>query len=447
MGQQRKPSQGGRLIGAALVTAALLAMGGTAGADDGAYLTPMAGEPYKTVFAGQEINIPARDRNNTTALTLGFTGYFPKQGDIGASPIFALYLKRKWDEEQRLRAVVSILVNDVDYTKGTTESPLEFVALFRNNTIPFGQTEVVNNRTQDWTSVTWGTVDLMLGPGLRIPVKPLQADNDLRLQLLGKVGYLYVRDNGDTGKIKINDVSIPLSLVNPNLVYALPHSTWTYGAKFRGRYDGLKRNLLELPHKGLAAGFDIDYTHRANWETWYGTPGNRKNPSDTRNYAQFSGYLVGAAPVPGLSEKNIMMAGVYGGGQDTNSSDRYNSFRVGGGPLPGEPDDLCRVNYPGTMFNNILVSNYTMANIEYRRELTFFAFLHLRGSFIWAQQANYELGQNINYRRTNGQAFTTGIDTGFLWDSSLYLDYSWDSGFIRNGKPGSGIILVWNKSF
>jgi len=33
------------------------------------------------------------------------------------------------------------------------------------------------------------------------------------------------------------------------------------------------------------------------------------------------------------------------------------------------------------------------------------------------------------------------------YSSELYLGYSWDSGFVRNGKPGSGLILAWYKSF
>ena len=432
----------GRIIGMAV---ALLVTSGLAWAEpadttasgSGTHQTPLAGEPLKTVFMGQEINIPARDRNNLAALTLGGTVYFPHQGDNVGSPLFALYLKRKWDEEMRLRAVVSIFVNEMEFDKGFKGSPLEFVALFNNDTVPGGQKEVVNNTTQNWTSATWGTVNLLLGPGLRIPVAPLQADNDLRFQLLGQIGYFYTRRNGDTGKI--NDY--------PAVDYRLPSSTWTYGMKFRGRYDALRRNLLELPHKGFAAGFDIDYTHRANWDEWYGTRTNLKNPSNSRNYSQFSGYAVGATPIPGLSEKNVILAGIYGGGTDTNSSDRWNSFRIGGGPLPGESDDLCRVDDPGTMFNNILVSNYAVADIEYRRELLFFMYLHLRGSFIWAQQANYVPVSTIQYRRTNGQGFTVGLDSGFLWDSSLYLGYNWDSGFVRDGAPGSGIILTWNKSF
>ena len=33
------------------------------------------------------------------------------------------------------------------------------------------------------------------------------------------------------------------------------------------------------------------------------------------------------------------------------------------------------------------------------------------------------------------------------WPESHYTRSSWDSGFIRNGKSGSGMILTWNKSF
>lgn len=33
-----------------------------------------------------------------------------------------------------------------------------------------------------------------------------------------------------------------------------------------------------------------------------------------------------------------------------------------------------------------------------------------------------------------GEAVTVGLDTGFFWHSSIYPDYSRDSGFIRNGR-------------
>ena len=132
---------------------------------------------------------------------------------------------------------------------------------------------------------------------------------------------------------------------------------------------------------------------------------------------------------------------------DQKCVDRFNTFRIGGGPLPGESDDLNRPDYPGTMFNNVLVSQYLMAAVEYRRELTFFLYAHMRETFIWADRATILSDSQVGFSKNKGHDTTIGIDSGFLWNSSIYLDFSWDSGFIRNGKKGSGIILTWNKAF
>ena len=99
------------------------------------------------------------------------------------------------------------------------------------------------------------------------------------------------------------------------------------------------------------------------------------------------------------------------------------------------------------MFNNVIVTDYAMVALEYRRELTFFAYLHLRETYIWADRATVNAFNQVGFKESHGWATTVGIDTGFLWDSSLFLDWSWDSGFIRDGKAGNGFILTWNKSF
>jgi len=265
-------------------------------------------------------------------------------------------------------------------------------------------------------------------------VAPFQVDNDLRLQLLGRVGYAYAKRTDDT-----SDASV------------LPPNTMLYGVKLRGRYDGMRRNLLELPHAGFAAGFDIDFMHRDKWDD-FGAPslGYYVKKSDTQDYAQYTGYLMGVSGIPGLSEKNRILVSLHGGTMEKSSADRYNSFRIGGGPLPGESDDLYRPNYPGTMFNNVLVSQYLMAAMEYRRELAFFLYAHVRETLIWADRASVETVGGVNqvgFKSDHGAATTIGIDSGFFWNSSIYLDYSWDNGFIRNGKNGSGFILTWNKAF
>ncbi len=392
-----------------------------------AYHTPLAGEPVQMLFMGEAVDIPRRDRGNVSDLTLGGTFYSPKQGNTVGIPFFALYLKRMW-EEARLRAVLSIFVNEVEADKSFGN--VELVGLLQNYTVPFAQTEVVDNKEIKESSQIWGTIFAFLGPGLRYPVAPFQIDNDLRLQLLGRVGYFYAQRTGDT---------------DPNTV--LPPDTMLYGGKLRGRYDGMRRNLLELPHSGIAAGFDLDYVYRDKWSDFGTPPFGTFTKSDTRQYLQFSGYIMGAAGIPGLSEKNRVFVSVHGGTTDPKSVDRYNAFRIGGGPLPYETDDLYRPDYPGTRFNVISVSNYALTAVEYRRELNFFMYLHLRGSFIWADQADVTGLNQGGFKKSNGQAATIGLDSGFFWDSSIYLEYSWDSGFIRNGRAGSGLLVMWNKSF
>lgn len=415
-----------------VVVAATLLLAGTltrttAYGGDTEYHTPLSGEPLHTAFMGETVDVPARDCGHVTSLTIGGTLYTPKEGDTLALPFGALYLKRVW-ADSRTRDIIGIFYNDLEYDKSLGR--VELVARFENNTIPFGQAEVLDNKEIKGSSVEWGTLVASLGPGLRYMVAPYQVDNDVRLQLLGRVGYFYAKRTHDT---------------SPDIV--LPPDTMLYGLKLRGRYDGIRRNLLDLPHKGFAAGFDLDYTYRAKWADQGTLGGEMFNKSKTRDYYQLSGYLMGVGGIPGLSERDRFLFSIHGGTTPKSSADRFNAIRLGGGPLPGETDDLYRPDYPGTLFNEVLVTNYALAAIEYRREITFFLYLHLRESVIWADRATLFETNEFLFKSKTGAATTIGIDTGFFWDSEVYLAYSWDSGFIRNGKPGSGIILTWNKSF
>jgi len=391
------------------------------------YHTPLAGEPLHTVIMGRSLDISARNRGQVTALVLGGELYFPRQGTSSGTPIGALYLRRMW-EKSRTRDVIAVFENDLEYDRSFGN--LELVTRFENNTLPGGQREVVNNKEIRSSDAEWGTLMASVGPGLRYRVAPFEIDNDLSLQLLGKVGYFYAKRTSDTG---------------PNLV--LPPDTMLYGVKMRGRYDGMRRNLLELPHRGMAAGFDLDYLHRARWADFGTIPDAVFSKGDTRNYLQVNGYFMGVGEIPGLSEKNRILFSLHGGITPRKSADRYNAITIGGGPLPGESYDLSRPDYPGTMFNQVLVSDYALAALQYRRELAFFLYFHLRETFFWANRAAVTETNQFLFKSTSGAASTVGVDTGFFWDSTVYLGYSWDSGFVRNGKPGSALILTWNKSF
>ena len=172
---------------------------------DEIYHTPLAGEPLHLEFMGRSIDIPARDRGNVSSLELGGAVYVPDITDTTVIPMFALYMKRTW-ERARLRIVASGIKNEVDGAKGFGN--FDLLGRFKNYTNPFSETGFLHNEEVKQSSVKWGTLSSFLGAGLRYPVSPYQVDNDLRLQLLGRVGYLYSKETGDTGQ----NVKLPLDL-------------------------------------------------------------------------------------------------------------------------------------------------------------------------------------------------------------------------------------------
>ena len=95
----------------------------------------------------------------------------------------------------------------------------------------------------------------------------------------------------------------------------------------------------------------------------------------------------------------------------------------------------------------MLATSYATASFGYRRELLFFLYLTMVGSYLWADRATVEGLDQVVFRDERGGAATVSLDSAFLWNSSIYLAYSWESGFIRGGKSGSGIAIIWNKLF
>lgn len=393
------------------------------GAEGGEFHALLAGEQRQATFLGETIDIPAEDRSRVTSLTLGGSLLEPRQGGTRGLPIIALYLRRT-GEDSRTRGVISLFVNELEHDR--REGLLELVSHFENFTLPGDQTEVRDGQEIQQTSLTWGTFMGSLGVGLRIPVAPYQVDNDFRIQLLGRAGYFYALRTKDTGADLVS-----------------PPNTALYGVRLRGRYDGLRRNLLELPHEGMAAGWDLDLLHRDRWRDLTGGTTGEKN----RDYLQMSGYLVGAGGIPGLSERDRLLASLYGGKTSKGGADPFSAFRINGGPFPSEADDLARACYSGLLYDDIPATSYAMATLGYRRELTFFLYLSLVGSYLWADRATVQGVDQVVFRNRQGRTATVSLDSAFFWKSEIYLAYAWESGVIRGGKAGSGIILNWNKSF
>ena len=408
-------------LGLFLLMAGPPAYGAAAGGDG--YRTPLAGEPGEVSFLGQKVSLPGTDRSLMTSITLGGSFLTPDQGETSVLPVGAFY-HRRVGEKSRNRDMVSIFVNELEYDRNLGAA--ELVTHFESHTLPVQQAEVVGGAEVEGTSLYFGTLMASVGPGWRLPVHPFQVDNGMRLQLLARVGYFYAKSGDDT---------------SPALW--VPPDTLLYGARLRGRYDGMRRNLLELPHRGSAAGWDLDYTVR---DRWRGEDGASRG-SGERDYLQVGGHLVGAAGVPGLSERDRLLYCLYGGHTMQHRGDRFNAFRINGASFPSEADDLARPHYSGIIYDSVLATSYATASAGYRRELTFFLYLTAFGSYIWADRASVDLREQVVFKDKKGAAATVSLDSAFFWDSSLYLAYAWDSGFIRNGRSGAGVTLMWNKLF
>ena len=73
----------------------------------------------------------------------------------------------------------------------------------------------------------------------------------------------------------------------------------------------LQRNILELPHYGVAAGTEIGFLRRDRWEdTGPFKPNGERLFLEryTRDYTWVSAYLLFAAPVPFLGDRHRLDA-------------------------------------------------------------------------------------------------------------------------------------------
>lgn len=390
---------------------------------------PLAGEEYHTVLFGQKVDIPARRRENVRSVSLGANFYTPDLGGDVGLPIAALYLKHQ-DEKWWYRSTIGLFVNELDVARNFGQ--FQLLGHFDNNTVPFADTEIKDGREVKTSSVLWGTIHGWLGGGVRIPVAPFQCDNDLRVQLYYHAGYFYDMRTSDTGPF-----------------VRLPPNTFTQGIRLRARFDSFRRNIMELPHEGWAAGADMDMTWRSTWsDSTFGD--HLYLRGETKDYLKLSGYIIGVTGIPWLSQKHRFVGYLHGGVSTVGKLDRFSAFRLGGGPFPNESDDLYRAPYPGALFNNFPVSDYVVTTLEYRYEILFSTYLHLRGTFAWgANRPDYSSsdGFQLKLSSTTGEAFSIGLTTGFLFDSMLYLEGSYDTRLLRNGKSGGSMMALWSKEF
>ncbi len=385
----------------------------------------------------QNISIPARDRKNELAISLGFTYSFPDIAETSLTPYGAFYIRQQsQDDLRRFRGIITGFVNYLDFADGTWNNhDLELILHWENMIIPFPQTEIVNGQRAEFLEIERNSIWGGVGIGWRQPIKNFWSekysqrndfDNDARVQLLYEPGYIYMKRADETSKDTI-----------------LPPDTAIHQLHLKARLDTFTRNLLELPHSGLASGLDVWLGHKVNWKNHQFGGNFRFLEKDTRDYLKISAYIAAAFGIPWMSEQNRIIISSHWGWSPANNWDRFTALRFGGGPAVSESHDLERPVFMGAAFNHFVAQTYSLTSLEYRYELFDFFYIHTKGAFLWGKFGMLE--SNRKKLEDSAFVFSVAVTTGFIWKSLIYAEYSLDDGFLRRGKPGYAMLLIWSK--
>jgi hypothetical protein len=401
------------------------------------YRTPRAGEEYVTEFWGEQVIAPARNRRSVTALNLGATWFPDAPRDYEVLPFGAFFLWRNPEGgRERLRAVVAGLYNEVRYQRrpdwfGKTELVLTLDSL----TVPTERQEFVEGVRIDEEELEWHRVHLGFGFSWRADLAPYHQDNALEAALTYEPGILLFSEGSDTVD-----------------GFRSPSDTYEGRVHLRLRADALERNLMELPHEGWAAGFDGWYGHRARWRDWGGGPVfGPQDGGEHRDWLAARFHALAAAGLPfGEPERHRLIASLYGGiGKDL---DRFSAFRLGGEPGGGEWEALARPAVAGAIFDEFFSRSYAVANLEYRYELLFFCYLHLRGQFAWLERARSAADGTADWEMNTLPALGAAVTCGAPWNSQLELAWNYNFGLLREDGGdsefgGHALTLAWSKEF
>lgn len=389
------------------------------------YRTPRAGEGFRTRFFGHEITVQPQNRRSVSAWDLGAEINKPAPESSGVLPLGDLYFWRHPNDKYLLRADISGVENDIFYARSPRLlGPLEWVLTFTDSTIPFSQAELVDGKSLKAEELLWGYVRPGFGLGYRRQVSPGYQENMLALDLTFEPGFLFFAKGSKTADN-----------------FIVPHDTFELRTHLQLRWDAVERNLLELPHRGAAAGADLVYGCRPGWKNW-GMNGS-EDENGGRNYLLFTGYLLAAGGVPGVdSDRHRLIGSVHGG--IGRHLDRFSSPRIGGGPLPlGEEYEFTSSPVlPGAAIEEFYPKHYLLAVGEYRWEPVFFTYLSLNTSVGWLDRLrSTETGTS----RKDDTFSSVGAraTSGFLFDTRLQLAYNYNFSVIRKGRFGGHEIVMY----
>jgi hypothetical protein len=398
------------------------------------YRTPRAGKSLKGSLLGIDIEVPARERDKVTAVTLGAAIYTPKLADDSVIPFAAFYHTTTWEEKKRrIRMIIALLANYINFYDGTwNNSGFEVAASWENYTLPIPSSLVIEDQELKDSEIYWGYLRGGVGLGWRTRIPPYEIDSFFAIYVMYEPGYLYFKETGNTG---------------PN--YIVPSNTYEDRLHVTARVDAMERNIMELRHAGWAAGIDFIRGHRYKWQDHDFNSSFKKDTTET--YYLLTGYGTYAGGPGFLSERHRFIFSVYGGLYlDKADLDRYSAFSLGGGPGGDEAEALSRSPIPGAKFDQFIVSRYLLFGLEYRFELLFFMYIHIKGVIGVIRRLELNKDKTEVELTKNEAAGGLGIalTTGFIWDSQLYVEYVRDWGVLRGKETtGDSILIVWSKSF
>jgi len=402
------------------------------------YHTPLAGFAYDTTLFGKQVHAPARDRSDLTALNLGIL-YVPNiKGEV-VQPFGALYLWRNIDNGNTIfRGIVVGVYDEIWYsTKPKALGGADLVLTLDNFTVPVAQSEYVEGVEID-DAMYWHQWNVGLGLGYSRNLQPGFDDNRFAITLLYEPGMLVFHTSSDT----LNN-------------YIIPQNTFEQRVHLRIRADAMTRNIMELAHHGLSGGMDVMYGNRLDWNSWGGDPAfGISGGASHRNWLTASAYGVAAGGVPFVQdERHRLILRVHTG--VGSHVDRFSAFRLSGGVMGDEAESMSRINLAGSAFNEFFTDAYAIASLEYRYEVLFFLYLHLKGQI--AEVDRYRFDTNsipgpASYRLNTLPAVTAWITTGFIWNSELEVYFTHSFGILRdiNRNPqfgGNAVTVSWAREF
>ncbi len=424
---------GRRRLAAAGCLWALLGGGGALAQSE---RTPRAGEAYTGTLFGEPVAVPARDRTTLTEISLAVQWIPDGPQKRVLVPEGGLFLWRNRDGgDSRVRAVLLGIANDVRYDRRIVAGSVwEVVGTFENVTLPFARSEYIESERIASEELKRSFVRAGFGFGYRRALAPGHQDNFLEAALTYEPGYLFFGRGGDTASS-----------------FLLPRDTYEGRFHLRLRADAFDRNILELPHRGWAAGLDAWAVRRARWEDWGGSVFGIQRGEESRGWQAVAAYAAAAVGVPGVpGERHTLLASAYGGtGHDL---DRFSAFRLGGGSNAGDFETLSEPVLPAAAFEEFFPSHYAIANLEYRYQALFFLYLQVRGSLAWLDRPRFSPEGSVQNRTDSLRSVTAGLTSGLPWDSSLEISYSYNFGILRqrNGAAKSGggaLYFSWTKEF